>query len=268
MKKLFLYFTILFIASCSNNASDNEENIVANITTNKTETILVSKIEQDENLPSKPVKYNWFHEFCNYSGNYDANKTTKETLDNTMEFLVRGIVPSGFSLMSVENLKYVDKEATEKEYDDLILKLKTKKFINSEYFNNLKQQRIKVVQRSKKLNLIKLESLENPEVLLVDEYSRKNCKEHVNALINGGNTLLDAWQKMAEERRDKGNKSAWMDYQEESKKADRELRARLEILSFGWWNCVNASIDYVDEQVAYEEFKKLFTDVKVECEEP
>ena len=52
--------------------------------------------------------------------------------------------------------------------------------------------------------------------------------------------------------------------------ADRDKWALIEVLSFGWWNCVNSSIPYVDSDGTPEqEFKKLFVKVvEKDCEEP
>lgn len=269
MKKTILFSIALIIISCNHQSKKQGESSRDNITEEEEAQIKAEK-RQENNLPPKPEKHTWHYEICNYTGTYDANQYSKEQLENTLKWLIGGqgtITP--FSIFSPEDLKRVDKDAVEQEFNETLKNLNSLSYINTPYFKEIKQQRIKEIERIKLLSLIQIESYSNPKVLRKDNYSKEQCSESTNALIAGGDKLLAMRRKMAEKSRDEGNTGAWDRYIEETK-SDNELElARVHVTTFGWWNCVNKSIDRVNPYEAHESgFMALFEDITMECEEP
>lgn len=59
-------------------------------------------------------------------------------------------------------------------------------------------------------------------------------------------------------------------FEEQYASPDRMKFALVEVMTFGWWNCANKAIKYVDYDGSQErEFRKLFIRVKtISCDEP
>jgi hypothetical protein len=269
MKKILLMSIALIMFSC-NNQSTKQNETSQDIITDEQEVEVKVETQPETNVPPKPEKHTWFFQICNYTGTYDANQYSNEQLENTLKYLVKGQgTMTPFSIFTPDDLKSVDKDAVEQEFNETLKNLNSLKFINTPYFNKIRKQRKKEVERIKLLSLIRIESFSNPEVLRNDSYSKEQCSEYTNALIAGGDELLAMRKKMAEKSRDEGNTGAWDRYIEETK-SDNELEfARVHVSTFGWWNCVNNSIDRVNPTEAHNSgFMALFEDIKEECEEP
>lgn len=229
-----------------------------------------AELPKEADIPPKPEKLTWFFLVCEYTGTYNANEYSEEQLENTLKWLIKGYGTSKpFGIYKPTDLKHTDKEEVEQEFNEILNKLTSLEFVNTTSFNKIKQKRIDEIKRLKLLSLMQIESYSNPEVLKNDDYSVNHCSEYTNALIAGGDQLLALRKKMAEESKEEGNSSAWKRYIEETK-ADNQLEfARVFVSTFGWWNCVNASIERTDPMEVHESvFLKLFKDVTKECEMP
>ena len=272
MKLNLIVFVIavFFISACSNN-STTEQETEKELTE---QTVVQNEVEKETkpevNLPPKDVEFSWFYGMCEYTGTYDANKISKKQLDNTLIWLINGNgTGKSFSIFKIQDFEHIDRAAVEKKFNETLTKLKTIDFVNTPYFVDIKEKRIKEVERLKLLSLIEIDSYTNPGVLNKDTYSKEQCSEYVEALIAGGDKLLAMRKKMAEESKNAGNKSAWDRYIKETK-SDKELDfARVHVSTFGWWNCVNGSIERVDPSGIHDnEFKKLFKNITEICEVP
>lgn len=214
--------------------------------------------------------FNWQYTLCDYIGSYNSEKFNKKQLENTLKYLVNSDGTSiSVIVFTVRDLNDYKHENVKLEFDDRLRKLKTLEFVKTPFFEKIKEKRIQEVERTKLLTLMKLDAYTNAEVLRNDKYSKEQCAEYTNALIAGGQTLLELRKKMAEEASKAGNEIAMEKYLEETKTNNELLLARIYVSSMGWWNCVNNSIDRVDEHEAHQNgFLKLFESVSFECEEP
>ncbi len=269
MKKiLYLAFTLIFWG-CNNQQNEQKTSATEN-NTKEQKTENQAENQNKTILPLKPETFTWFFGMCDYTATFDADLYTKEELENTLKYLIQGEGTSkSVTIFTPEDLRKIDKKVLEKEFTEILNSLHSLKFVNTPYFNEIKQKRIKEIERIELLTFIEIESYKNPKVLESDKYSKENCSEYTNALIAGGDKLLALRKKMAELSRDEGNNNAWNDYLAETKSDKRLELARIFVSTFGWWNCVNESIERVEGDEAHQAgFLKLFNDVKVECEEP
>jgi hypothetical protein len=100
------------------------------------------------------------------------------------------------------------------------------------------------------------------------------CKvKFAEPIMAGGDTLLTAWRKQNEiARANNGDpERVRKEFEAELASPQKFEYARLEMLTFGWWNCVNATI--VQETGSQDgtnqkQFEKLFKKLTSECEEP
>jgi len=270
MKNFLLMIMLMLLAACGNNtqnSNDNstDSNIVEQAGVNET-----LNTEASENIKPNLQKYTWEFGMCEYTGTFDANKYTKEQFKNTIEWLLLGKgTTTSVSIFKIEDLGTINQSDLEKEFAESLQNLNSLEFVGTPFFIDLKKKRINEIERQKLLTFMQIESYKNPKVLNNDSYSKNNCGKYTSALIKGGDALLAAWKEMAEKWRNDGNSSAWERYNNEYSSANKLDYARVSVTTFGWWNCVNESIERVDGYVAHDEqFVKLFNDVKKTCEEP
>lgn len=262
----FAAITLLMV-NCAGNQS-SQEAVVDSISIQENDEVKVADAKKEPS--AKPKKYTWQFEMCEYTGIYDANQCTKEQFDNTIEWLLLGRgTTTSLSIFNMQDVESINQNAIEEEFAESLQQLNTLKFVNTPFFIELKQKRIEEIARLKLLTLMQIASYKNPEVLNSDSYSKNNCGKYTRALIEGGAALLAVWKEMAEKSRDGGNSNAWERYTNEFNSDHKLDHACVSVTTFGWWNCVNESIERPDGYIAHEEqFIKLFSDVKKTCEEP
>jgi hypothetical protein len=259
-----ILFCLILVSCTKHNKQQEATTLNAETLENK------SKEEQYSTTSNNQNEFKWSYTLCYYTGNYDANKFTNKQLENTLKYLVNSDGTSvSVIIFTASDLNDYKRENVKLEFDDRLRKLKTLEFVKTPFFEKIKEKRIQEVERTKLLTLMKLDAYTNAEVLRNDKYSNKQCAEYANALIAGGQTLLDLRKKMAEEASKAGNEIAMERYLEETKTNNELLLARIYVIAMGWWNCVNNSIDRVDEYDAHQNgFLKLFDSVSFECDEP
>ncbi len=101
----------------------------------------------------------------------------------------------------------------------------------------------------------------------------QTCKvKFASPLIAGGHQLIDAWRKLnIEQRKNNGDPArVKREFETQLASADAQTYALVDVMMFGWWNCMNADISRIDYDGTQErEFKKLFIRTKkVSCSEP
>jgi hypothetical protein len=97
------------------------------------------------------------------------------------------------------------------------------------------------------------------------------CIFYRDALISGGQKMLDAWVVLNENLKKKNGDPEKLQrkFDEQFNSVNRLDYARLELMSFGWWSSANRLIFHIMDSGEFEaEFKKLFIKVKCECDEP
>jgi hypothetical protein len=262
--KIFVLLFVIVLCGCG-----GEQNKKDQATQHDIEEGQLDHVQQEKNIPLKNEEFTWFFEMCDYEGTYVAGKYTTKQLENTLQYLVSGEGTSQpFSIFSPDDLKRVNRVEVERKFDKTLKSLKTLEFVNTPYFNEIKQKRIAEIERLKLLSLIQIDSYSKPKVLLSDDYSKVQCDEYTNALIAGGDELLSMRKKMAEQSRDEGNSLAMSRFIEETQSGEQLEFARVFVSTFGWWNCVNYSIERVETWEAHKRFIQLFDEITEECEEP
>jgi hypothetical protein len=58
-----------------------------------------------------------------------------------------------------------------------------------------------------------------------------------------------------------------LEFQLKSNSTDSLKYAELEVLLFGWWNCANQFISYLDDGIYQEEFEQNFIKFNCNCDE-
>jgi hypothetical protein len=265
-----LLLVLGFVVSCENKDIRNS-NIVSEEPTTE-EKLLAQKAED-----STINKFEWQEGLCDYTGYYQNNKVSEKQVKDTYFLIFEHNSaltsdtdatldkPEYYSVAYIENsLRKLDNN-----YNTAIKKIQSLDVIPSKFWQEHKKKSVLQLEELHQLERLTLKAHLNPKLLIGTHYSNK-CIDYVNALTSGDTTvLLDAWKKLNENNKLNNGYPEMVElkYQEQLKSNDRLLFARINLMTYGWWNCANRQRKYVDGfnqggQVT-KEFDKLFDRVVV-----
>jgi hypothetical protein len=219
-------------------------------------------------------KFLWDTELCQFESVYDAKKYTEKQLKNTRKlFSIGGFnIDTDATVWKFEEISKLNVNALDEEYKRKTSELKTLDIVKTPYFEDLRQKTLKEMEQSYRAKRITIEAYKNPKVLAGYKFADVCVQKYAAPLINGGDDLLKIWLTVNEESRAKNGspENVKMIFDEQMKSPDNLKFARVEVMSFGWWNCVNEFTEYVEHDgKAQTEFKKLFRRNRtIECDEP
>lgn len=220
-------------------------------------------------------KFKWQTELCEFEGTYDSSKYTAEELKNTQEFLATiGMIPlfTDATVGNYDDIKTLSLEELDKEYKEKSEALKNLDLVEGEYWEMLRQKKLNETNQAYYLKRLTIQGYENPKILR--EYKEgENCTiNYAEPLIAGGDSLIGAWRKVnLDSQKNNGSpETLQRRFDRENASPDRLKYARIEVMRFGWWNCINQTIPYVEYDAKQREnFEKLFKNIKtVYCDEP
>lgn len=220
-------------------------------------------------------EFSWSDMFCDFTGTYDPNRVTEQQLNDTWMLIEFGMglpLQTDQTVWDPSEIGDLDVAALDAEYAEAKKRLESLKPADSDYFRSLKQRHLKTLETSYRLKRVTLLAHTNASVLKNVEGQEACFTKWGAPVVAGGDTLLSAWKTLLVEQKERNSRPEMLQqrFDERYASADRDKWALIEVLSFGWWNCVNSSIPYVDSDGTPEqEFKKLFVKVvEKDCEEP
>jgi hypothetical protein len=211
--------------------------------------------------------FEWQGGLCSYSGRFDSTKVSREVLQHTYDYLVWGeYLHKECTAWTLDGIKNLNLESVKQECLEKVQLLNTLSFVETPYFVQLKGDRIRETKESCEICCLSIEAYQNPEVLREFKQADSNCIFYREALIAGGQALIDAWTKLNEDMKRKNANPDRLQKEFDQKNASpqRMEYARLDVMNFGWWNSANNQIFHV-EYDSSEAFSKLFTGVKEDC---
>lgn len=221
-------------------------------------------------------EFSWSDMFCDFTGTYDPDKVTEQQLKDTwslIEFGTMGLpLQTDQTVWDPSEIGELDVAALDAEYAEVKRSIESLNPVDNAYFRSLKKRHLKTLEASYALKRATLLAHTEPSVLKKVEGQEACFTKWGAPVLAGGDTLLGAWKVLLAEQKERNGRPDMLQakFDERYASAERDKWALVEVLSFGWWNCVNESIPYVENDgTAENEFKKLF--VKVEekdCEEP
>jgi hypothetical protein len=216
----------------------------------------------------------WTTELCENKGTYDPVKYSAEQLQNTYDLWFRfsGIaLETDGTASKLEEIAKLDSNKLGEEYQ------KQKKYynqmvvVNSTYWQKLKEQRMLELDNEYELKKITIESYGNLAVLNTNRFS-KYCPDVVKALTSNDTAELFAFWKGFTEKQSlqNGSPQKYMEnFYEKYNSKDKLAYAKVDLITYGWWNCANHTLTHMDrDEKMEEEFNKLFSNVKSVCDEP
>lgn len=217
--------------------------------------------------------FTWDTELCSYQGTYNSKKYTAQQLKNTHDLTVPGAygITSEATVFTPADIPKLSVSALEMEYRDKRSRLAGLDIVRTPYWEGMRQKKLAEMKQVYELSLVSIKAYRTPGSLN-DLVWAQNCKaKYAGPLIAGGDDLLKAWLAVNLESRRKNSDPERLNrtFNEQNASPMRYEHARVEVMTFGWWNCANEFINYVDYDGASErEFNKLFLRVKTRCDEP
>jgi hypothetical protein len=274
MKILILSTVFIVLFSCKKEAkaTKSSQNDSVSITENSKKNTLHTKQQIKEGI------FNFATDLCDNKGYFDENKYTKEELEGAhkLYYDLSGILldpPHVFKLETLQEvrrdqdkiLEKLDKEFTEKKNS-----LENLKVVNIPYWQNVKKQEHQALIQEYELEKTQIRAYSDPSVLLNSKISKK-CDRFVKALNSNDSQLTEEWKKLREEmsKRNGDPKRIMDEFENRLNSPDKRDYAILDLVVFGWGNCVNDEIirPQHDEKMN-KEFNALFIKIDSDCDEP
>jgi len=220
--------------------------------------------------------FKWDEEVCSYRGTYSAKKYTAAQLRDTL----RLTGPYGISLTAYPTVFNYDEIAKlsipklEADYRSKLAELKGLDIVKLPYWEDQRQKKMHELDRAYEASRITILAYSDPAEAFKNEFpGAGQCyAKYARPVTQGGENLIAAWRQVNEDSRAKNGDPERLRrlFEEQNASPDRMKYALVEVMNFGWWNCANNSIEYVEYDGSQQrEFKKLFTRVKkISCDEP
>ena len=217
--------------------------------------------------------YKWQDELCDMQGDFDNKKYSAKEIKNShfvLEGLTSANLNSFFPPMNIEDLDKVSIKDLEKLTEEY-----------KQVKNNV--ERLDVVPEAKAYKQQLLQSIEGEykkERLTILAYvdpiqamrqSPLMCKQYLEPFFKDQTAVQNKWQQMVEKRA-LSNRYAMSRYQEE-KANDPTNYAKIDLLTFGFGNCVNNQRYHAGSEVVLRNQQKLNKtlfgkSLTMVCEEP
>ena len=217
--------------------------------------------------------YKWQDELCDIKGDFDNKKYSAKEIKNShfvLEGLTSANLNSFFPPMNIEDLDKVSIKDLEKLTEEY-----------KQVKNNV--ERLDVVPEAKAYKQQLLQSIEGEykkERLTILAYvdpiqamrqSPPMCKQYLEPFFKDQTAVQNKWQQMVEKRA-LSNSYAMSRYQEE-KANDPTNYAKIDLITFGFGNCVNNQRYHAGSEVVLRNQQKLNKtlfgkSLTMVCEEP
>lgn len=218
--------------------------------------------------------FKWETALCEMTGTYNAKKVSKRRLADTVKLMTQyssmGLSTSA-TVFKPEDLPSLNVAELDAEYKEKSAEVAALQVIASPFWVEQQKAKLTELKQYYDLSRITIRGHADPRVLL--EYSGADqCKtKYARPLIAGGDALLKAWRLVNEDSRTKNSDPERLrrEFERQLASPDKMKFALVEVMTFGWWNCANASIEYVQQDESQErEFEKQFTRIRRDCDEP
>ena len=213
--------------------------------------------------------YKWQDELCDMQGNFDSKKYSAKQIKNShfvLESLTRLNLNSFFSPMDIEaldKLSMKDMDALTKEYKQVKRDIERLDVVPEA--KGYKQELLKSIDGEYKQNQLTILGYLNPSEAL--KQSPQMCKTYIEPLLKNETAVQNRWKQFVEEQiqeqadiTDDGGKYyrslATKRYQEE-KASNPTKYAKINLVTFGFGNCVNDQVYHADSEVVFKNQQKL-----------
>lgn len=218
-------------------------------------------------LTAQILTFEWYEGSCLFNAVIDTSKTNYQQVQNVYYTLIQAsdmsqpylaYQPKDTAYLKVKNIQF--------ECGNFVKEIDQMEYPKGDYWTNMKKMRLANIKEQCLLREKAVIALNHPNALKGTPYC-KECSRFISALDKGGKTLLNLWKEMHDKEIAEAldpnpiNKS----FEQHWNSPDQELWARIEVLRYGWWNCILENQKMFNESQYNLEFKKLMTSIKSDC---
>lgn len=219
-------------------------------------------------LKAQELTFEWYEGSCLFNAVIDSSKTNYQQVQNVHYTLIQAsdmsqpylaYQPKDTAYLKVKNIQF--------ECNNFLKELNQMEYPKGDYWTNIKKMRLANLKEQCLLREKAVIALNQPNALKGTPYC-KECSTYVTALDKGGKTLLNLWKEIHDKEVADAldpnpiNKS----FEQHWNSPDQELWARIEVLRYGWWNCILENQKMWFNESRYNlEFKKLMTSIHSDC---
>ena len=195
--------------------------------------------------------YQWQDELCDNRGEFDNTKYSAKQIENShfvFDHLNSSNLNSFFPPMDIDDLdtlSMTDLETLTEEYKQV--KHNVERLDVVPEAQRYKQQLIKSIDGEYKHN--KLTILAYLEPIQAMRQSPLMCKQYIEPFFRNETAVQDKWQQLVEKRA-LTNSYAMSRYQDE-KASNPAKYAKIDLITFGFGNCVNDQVYHADSEKTY-----------------
>lgn len=210
--------------------------------------------------------FEWGEGYTYFKGKLD---TSKYTIDE-IKLIHNYLYSPNSEMLTIGNIWKIEQMDTatttqiDKYYNKTLTTLETMKKPKGDFWDSLLIYRKKELFEVCQNNRVFILALHNPQVLY--DFYKVECADAIIALTSDEKTLLEEWKKLIEkQKRMNGDpKRLEKKYQTELSSVNHLKYARLDIMQFGWGNCMNNFVYHHSDYIRIEEeFQKLFLSVEI-----
>lgn len=217
--------------------------------------------------------YKWQDELCDIQGNFDHKKYSAKQIKNS-HFVLEGLTSANLNSfvppMNIEDLDKVsnkDLERLTKEYKQV--KNNVERLDVVPEAKAYKQQLLQSIEGEYKKDRLNILAYVDP--IQAMRQSPLMCKQYLEPFFKDESAVQNKWQQMVEKRA-LSNSYAMSRYQEE-KASNPAKYAKIDLITFGFGNCVNNQRYHAGSEVVLRNQQKLNKtlfgkSLTMVCEEP
>ncbi|MDR2236918.1 MAG: hypothetical protein LBE92_12425 [Chryseobacterium sp.] len=217
---------------------------------------------------------------CDNKGYFDPAQYKKSEIDDTYKLLYKfsGLYfdsPTVFKLSSLDDIRknknmYLQK--LEQQYQEKKKELYGLKVIDLPVWKNLHQEAMQTFENEYQLTKEDIIAFSDPSSLKNSKFYN-TCKQHIDAITaSDKQKMYTAWKNHAEaSSRKNSNPAAVMaNFNAKFNDPQKDDYALIDLVGISFHNCANNSFrpEVDDEGTIYKTFDKIFTKLKMDCEEP
>ena len=210
-------------------------------------------------------------EVCENTGKFEKKLYTKSQIEGAyfLWFEFSGLT-SNF-IKTPDDIKKLNLTNLVNEYNGKLNYLENLKTVNNNFWKSLKIQRIRELNEEFEAKKIHILAYTDSKYLLQNRFS-EHCKKYVS-ILNSENksSIVKEWANLKEtQKKNNSNpESLELKFQNQVNSNDKLVFAKINLIEFGWWNCINEMIFRVndDNENIRKQFYKLFKTVKSECDD-
>lgn len=220
---------------------------------------------------------------CSASGRFNTKKYTKEQLADTLKLSQQLNSPHFTTSVTVmptvggeidkqfAELEGQDVADLETSYKNKVAEIKALKLVKSAYWEEMRAKRLADLEKAYNFYRTTFLAWYTPAELKNYKQAPQCVEKYAEPLIKGGDALIAAWrERLAEAKKVNAfPEGLQKKFDTQFNSPDKMRYARMDVMTFGWWNCANAAMYDGTENTNYNaEFARLFTNLKEVCEEP